>query len=229
MAFYYPPGCHRRNGADRHRSRAPVLQRTSDVDSTRTTEKAVSLCGPAGTVSIVNFDSWHRAIANVSKKNRFTLKFQFIRMKEPEESEGDGGNGAWESSEDDRLDGLLRDVWDWHSGESAPRRSDLGNDSIDRLIQSLRHRDETERLAAAYTLGALGEEALPSLLDALHSEAENQLDEEVANTPANPQGRNPSELGAAYALSAVDGPAVPALIEELEHARWACARRLPMS
>ena len=41
------------------------------------------LCGKAGTVNLVNFDTWHRATANRSDKMRYMLKFQFTRMGEP--------------------------------------------------------------------------------------------------------------------------------------------------
>ena len=42
------------------------------------------VCGKAGTVAIVNYDLWHRAMPNRTDKNRYMMKFLFARMSEPQ-------------------------------------------------------------------------------------------------------------------------------------------------
>ena len=69
-----------RDGADLHPARGtPYYEEHShDPDNAE-----LLLCGQAGTVTIVNFDIWHRATANRSQKRRYMLKFIFARTEEP--------------------------------------------------------------------------------------------------------------------------------------------------
>ena len=46
------------------------------------------VCGKAGTVAIVNYDLWHRAMPNRTDKNRYMMKFLFARMSEPQSPHG---------------------------------------------------------------------------------------------------------------------------------------------
>ena len=227
MAFYYPQDVTEDMGPTGVAPGRQYYNAVSDVDPAQSTEQELTLCGPAGTVAIVNFDSWHRATANRSDQKRYMLKFQFLRMEEPREPSWNGEQAAWQPVDHDRHSALSMNVWDWlngngaTSGKDAPVSSTSGKGSVPHLIGALRDKDEAVRLDAAYALGAMGERVVEDLLAALHAEAAARAESNLPATRANPQGGNPAELCSAYALSAVGSPAVPALIAELKHAHWA--------
>lgn len=85
LAFYYPQDTTEDMGPSGILPSTQNFKTISDDDPAKTREEALSLCGPAGTVAEVHFDSWHRATENVSDKKRYMLKFQFTRMQEPVE------------------------------------------------------------------------------------------------------------------------------------------------
>ncbi|MCY3555278.1 MAG: HEAT repeat domain-containing protein [Gemmatimonadetes bacterium] len=219
MAFYYPqdvsadmgptgilPGMQHHNGI-------------SDCDASRTGESALGLCGSAGTVSIVNFDSWHRATPNVSKKNRYMLKFQFTRSREPAGPAWESGNGRWKPQPGDALPAVSEAVWSWLAGGERGEDEAKGV-SIDRCLAGLDDADERVRLQAAYTLGRKGDDAVEPLVEHLCATREEEALANVPRNPANPAGGNPSELPAAYALSSVGRPAVKGLEALLEDDVW---------
>lgn len=219
MAFYYPqdvsedmgptgilPGKQHHNGI-------------SDCDASRTTESALGLCGPAGTVSIVNFDSWHRATPNASEMNRYMLKFQFTRSHEPAGPTWESRNGGWKPQQGDALPAVSEAVWNWLAGGEGGEEDAKGV-SIDRCLAALDDADERVRLQAAYTFGRKGGEAVEPLVDRLCATHEEEALASVPRNPANPAGGNPSELPAAYALSAVGRPAVKRLAALLEDDAW---------
>jgi len=79
MAFYYPQDVTEDMGPT---SILPGTQYYED-ESHDPDNAELLLCGGAGTVTIVNFDIWHRATANCSGKRRYMLKFLFARTEEP--------------------------------------------------------------------------------------------------------------------------------------------------
>jgi hypothetical protein len=182
------------------------------------------LCGRAGTVNLVNFDTWHRATANRSDRMRYMLKFQFTRMREP--AAGPSWNSAdarWKAVGHDTDPALSADVWNWLSGRGradAPPGA-AADGSLPQLLAALRADDETVCLRAVYALAALGAPVVPALIEALREEAPARCRLNAGRSRANPAGGNPSELYAAHALGALGAPAVAALRAALEDGEWA--------
>ncbi|MXX02481.1 MAG: hypothetical protein F4X08_05550 [Gemmatimonadetes bacterium] len=219
MAFYYPQDVSADMGPTGILPGKQHLNRISDCDASKTTESALGLCGAAGTVSIVNFDSWHRATQNVSGKNRYMLKFQFTRSREPAGPVWESGNGGWKPQPGDALPAVSEAVWNWLAGGACGEAEAKGV-SIDRCMDALDDDDERVRLQAAYTFGRKGEEAVEPLVERLCATREDEALASVPRNPANPAGGNPSELPVAYALSAVGRPAVKHLEALLEDDAW---------
>ena len=223
MAFYYPQDVTEDMGPTGVLPGRQYYNTVSDTNPAQSSERATALCGKAGTVTIVNFDTWHRATANRSDKKRYMLKFQFTRMGEPSQSLWGNGHTNWQSADNDKHQGLSRHVWNWlsqsHSAAPMHVASDA-NGSVSQLIAGLRDTDESVRLNSAYALGGMGESTVLALMRALRDEAEALAEKNVAKTPANPQGGNPADLYSAQALTEVGQSSVPALISALGDARW---------
>lgn len=241
MAFYYPQDVSEDMGPTGILPGKQHYNRISDCDASRTTESALGLCGAAGTVSIVNFDSWHRATANVSAKNRYMLKFQFTRSREPAGPAWGGGNGSWRRRPGDGQSAVSEAVWNWMSGMDSGEAGANGASgadgcsagangangangprgaSIDRDLAALDDPDEGVRLQAAYALGLRGGDTVDALVERLRATSEEDAMANVPKNPANPTGGNPSELPAAYGLSAAGRPAVKHLEALLEDEAW---------
>jgi hypothetical protein len=219
MAFYYPQDVTEDMGPTGILPGRPWYNHISDADAARSTEEAISLCGPAGTVSIVNFDTWHRATANVSDKNRYMLKFQFTRMEEPKEPTWHQVNPSWSPAAGDATPAVSESVWRWLAGDRQPKTSPC-TEPIDHWLAGLDHVEEATRLQAAYMLGRFGVPAVDPLLERLRRMDEEILLANTAKTAANPAGGNPSELPAAYGLSAIGLPATEKLIQALDDPAW---------
>ncbi len=223
MAFYYPQDTTEDMGPTGVLPGKQYYNTVSDTDPAQSTERATALCGQAGTVTIVNFDTWHRAMANRSDKKRYMLKFQFTRMEEPSQPLRSNGHTNWQPADNDRHQALSRHVWNWLSqsrnAEPAHATSDE-NGSVSQLIASLRDSDERARLNSAYALGEMGKSVVPALMQTLRDEAEALAKKNVAKTAANPQGGNPAELYSTQALTEVGQPSVPALISALGDTSW---------
>ena len=181
------------------------------------------LCGKAGTVNLVNFDTWHRATANRSDRMRYMLKFQFTRMREPAAGPAWNSAGArWHGEPADAIPALSEEVWNWLCGrerfDTAPHEPADG--SLPTLLAALLGNDEAVCLRAAYALAAMGAEAVPALVEVLREEAPARRRLNAGRSQANPAGGNPSDLYAVHALSAVGSPAVAALQAALGDGEW---------
>ena len=218
MAFYYPQDVDPEMGPTGIMPARQHYNHISDPDPTKASEQEQKLCGPAGTVALVNFDVWHRATANTSDRKRHMLKFQFLRMEEPLEPSWDGAGQDWQQAANDAHPGLSTHVWRWLSG--AADTTDPYAHNPAESISALQSDIEYQRLEAIYALGTLDEKAVPDLIDALRLEAMAKAESQQAKAPANVQGGNPADLDAAHALSAVGAAAVPALIDELASDDW---------
>ena len=219
MAFYYPQDVTEEMGPTGVLPGKQYYNTVSDTNPAHSTEPAQALCGKAGTVTIVNFDSWHRATANRSDKKRYMLKFQFNRMQEPSQPLW----GNWQPADNDKHQALSRHVWKWLSqsnGEGSVHVAPDENGSAAQLIAGLRDTDERVRLNSAYALGGLRGSAVPALMEALRDEAEALAETNVAKTAANPQGGNPADLYSTQALTEVGQPSIPALISALDDTSW---------
>ena len=209
MAFYYPQDVSLDMGP------TAILPATQYYNSSEQAyeREELPLCGRAGTVTIVHYDLWHRAMPNASDRDRFMVKFLFTRMGEPRAPSWDHRDGTWQAEGTDPPTELCRRAWDWMRGTDgtiAPTAV-----SLDELRRALDAEAEAERLRTVYALAARGEEAMPVLLNALCSEAKVRLEANLVNAHTNP-----SQLDAVFALSAVGRPAVPHLVELLDEKDW---------
>ena len=209
MAFYYPQDVSLDMGP------TAILPATQYYNSSEQAyeREDLPLCGRAGTVTIVHYDLWHRAMPNTSDRDRFMVKFLFTRMGEPRAPSWDHRDGTWQAEGTDPPTELCRRAWDWMRGTDgtiAPTAV-----SLDELRRALEAEAEAERLRTVYALAARGEEAMPILLNALRGEAKVRLKANLANAHTNP-----SQLDAVFALSAVGRPAVPHLVELLDENDW---------
>ena len=209
MAFYYPQDVSLDMGP------TAILPATQYYNSSKQAyeREEQPLCGRAGTVTIVHYDLWHRAMANASDRDRFMVKFLFTRMGEPQAPSWDHRDGAWQAEGTDPPIELCRRAWDWMRGTDGTAASTTV--SLDELRQTLDADTEAERLRAVYALAARGEEAMTVLLNALRCEAKARLEANLANAHTNP-----SQLDAVFALSAVGHPAVSHMVELLDENDW---------
>ena len=157
----------------------------------------ISLCGRAGTATVVHYDLWHRGGANTCDRKRYMLKFLITRMAEPRGPTWDGGLSEWQGVSDRRA-GMWASTWRWHCGRpNGQENGNVGGSDADvnDLIDCLSDDDETACFQAAYALGAVGEAAVAELIDILACEDEA------------------TRRNGAYALAAVGAAAVPALAD----------------
>ena len=200
MAFYYPQDSPLKIGP------SAVLPGTQYYDTriTKNNEGELALSGEAGTLTVIHFDLWHRAMANLTDKTRYMMKFQFIRMDPPQKPEWNVTDPHWKLGDSDQEtpthQGTWRHIWNWMAGESNGGATQPANGNLTNHITALRDDDSSVRSHAADDLGTLGEsgaEAIPHLIQALCDVYE------------------PVRLNAAYALGAIGEPAVSQLIEVL--------------
>ena len=202
MAFYYP------QDTDEAVGPTAIVPRSQYLNQAQGEEDEIHLTGAAGTVVIVHYDIWHRAIANVSAdRRRYMVKFLFTRMADPQRPnwrhEAAAGAPRWqENGAGDAARPELPDVWDhqwrWHLGAAGGAPPLAGNGHLGRLADQLASADEPAALHAAYTLGGSGAAAAQPLAEALQS-------------PEERLHRN-----AAYGFAPLGAAAVPALSGLLE-------------
>ena len=164
------------------------------------------LTGPAGSVTIVNYDLWHRGMPNRTEDNRYMVKFLFARMSEPDRPSWDNQQDAWPGAapalegDEPQLQMVYEHIWHWHRGRPEEAcQGATAKQSPAALVEALATGRERPALIAAYHLAAHGAAAVPSLLPLLDSEEEM------------------TRHHACYALSAIDRPAVEALAATLRH------------
>ena len=200
MAFYYPQDSPLEIGP------SAVLPGTQYYDTRITKDNTgeLAVSGEAGTITIIHFDLWHRAMANLTDKTRYMMKFQFIRMDAPQAPEWHVTDPHWKLENIDPAtpahQSTWRHVWNWMAGESNGSAAKSANGNLTKHITMLSDDDGTVRSDAADDLGLLGEsgaDAIPHLIEALQDVYE------------------PVRLNAAYALGAIGEPAVSPLIETL--------------
>ena len=197
MAFYYPQDVTEDMGP------TAVLPGSQYYETGESAHKQpdLALTGEAGTVTIVHYDLWHRAMPNSSDKRRYMLKFLFIRLDEPQTPSWKSETADWhtlgngEASEHPELWGSL---WDWYNGKENGTANGVSHTETDTLIEALDSDNERDRLNATYRLGRIGAAAVPALKQLLHSKSDALREY------------------AGYALSLTGTPAVPTLIDALQ-------------
>jgi hypothetical protein len=206
IAFYYPQDVTADMGPT---GIAPGTQYLLEQPDPRQYPE-ITARGPAGMVTIVHFDIWHRGTANVSRTNRFMVKFEFGRMDEPAPGAGDADDGApgpIDAGSDTAPHQTLRSyLYNWLRGRTPPVGGAGGHEALPALARALREGDEAARLDAAYALGMSGAAALPALADTMRD------------------GPEVIRRYAGYGLSTVGAPAVDALVE-LAHSPDGAVRR----
>ncbi|MDE0686008.1 MAG: HEAT repeat domain-containing protein [Candidatus Poribacteria bacterium] len=197
MAFYYPQDVTEDMGPT---AVLPGSQYYETGESAHE-QPEVPLCGEAGTVTIVHYDLWHRAMPNRSDKKRYMLKFLFIRLDEPQAPLWQSHTADWHTfsnGEESEHPELWESVWDWYYGKQNGAANGVPENEVDTLVETLNSNDEKDRLNAAYRLGRVGAAAVPALKQMLHSES------------------NAIREYAGYALSLTGASAVPTLIDALQ-------------
>ena len=209
MAFYYPQDVPLEMGPT---AILPASQYYESGAQARQREE-LALCGAAGTVTIVHYDLWHRAMANTGDRHRYMVKFLFTRMSEPRAATWDHRAAAFDLAGDDPPASLRRRMWDWM--RAAEWSTAPAGGALDQWGQTLEQGTEAERLRAAYALASRGAAAVPCLVAALRRQAAalRQRNLEADHT-------NPSQLDAVFGLSAVGAPAVPAAAALLDDEAW---------
>jgi hypothetical protein len=192
----------------------------SDPDPGRCTEADLPLVGPAGTVALVNFDAWHRAMPNTSDRKRYMLKFQFARMREPDAPTWDHHSEEWQVPVPEPQRAMSHHTWRWLRGAGASPSSIEPTESLSDLLAALLSESPARRLYAAYELGLHGEAAFRPLLEALRRQAAEAEPAIEAKTADNAHGTNPTLLPAAQALLASGAPAVSTLLLALSDPHW---------
>jgi HEAT repeat protein len=124
--------------------------------------------GPAGSVTLANYDLWHRAMPNQGARTRYMMKFLFTRMSEPDAP-------RWQAEDIySAFDGdpMEQHAWRWHRGLDAPVTTADGTSDAE-LLRGLADPDERVGLASAYTLADRGRGAASELACVLGSESED--------------------------------------------------------
>ena len=194
MAFYYPQDVSEDLGP------TAVLPGSQYYETGESAHEQpdLSLCGEAGTVTIVHYDLWHRATPNRSDKKRYMLKFLFSRLGEPQEPTWKSDTTNWHNSEEPEHPEMWESLWDWYYGKENGTANGVSHNEMDTLIGNLDSDNERDRLNAAYRLGKVGTAAVSTLKQALHGTSDA-----IRNY-------------AGYALSLTGTPAVPTLIDALQ-------------
>ncbi len=200
MAFYYPQDVTEDMGP------TAVLPGSQyyDTGESAHAQPELALCGEAGTVTIVHYDLWHRAMPNQSDKKRYMLKFLFSRLDEPalhNEPAWHSQTSDWKSlgscADSEEHPAMWESLWDWYYGKPNGTANGASPAEVETLVETLSSEDERACLNAAYRLGQGGDAAMPALKQALYS---------VSDAVCNYAG---------YALSIRGTPAVPLLIDAL--------------
>ena len=201
LAFYYPQDTPLKRGPS---GIVPGSHYFNTPEGARH-DRETPLTTSAGTVTIANYDLWHRAMPNRTDYHRYMVKFLFARMREPQVPSWANEQVDWPGIEpvftDDGLElqKMYTHIWHWHRGEGIAALPAPASSPED-LLPLLAANDERAGIATAYDLAGCGASVVPTLIDL--------LDDEDAMTRRH----------TAYALSAIGAPAVDALGEVLSRA-----------
>jgi hypothetical protein len=218
LAFYYPQNTTLKMGPSAVLPGTQNLKTISSPKSEETSEEELLVCGPAGTIALIHFDSWHRASANTSQRNRYMLKFQYARTAPHDAPSWENKSSAWSPGIPDAQPRVSRDVWDWMLGESTDQEASETN--VEVLAKLLDDPSETRRLNAAYELASKGEDGIGALVENLRTQSLDTIEETTATTPDNAHGTNPTPAPAVLALSSAGKSAIPAAVGLLSDSEW---------
>ena len=202
LAFYYPQDTPVERGPS---GIVPGSHYFSTPEGARIAAE-VPLVSAAGSVTIANYDLWHRKMPNHTAHNRYMVKFLFARMSEPRAPSWHNQQSTWPGApaalegDGEELQQMYEQVWHWHCGKTSGESTlpSANGHSTAALLAALEAEEERVALAAAYALAAGGESAVAPLLEKVADESEM------------------TRRHASYALSAIGAPAVELLSKTLE-------------
>ena len=197
MAFYYPHDVTEDMGP------TAVLPGSQYYETSESAHRQpeLALCGEAGTVTIVHYDLWHRAMPNRSDKRRYMLKFLFTRLDEPQSPTWQSDTGDWQAlskAEAPEHPELWESLWNWSYGKQNGTANGVPHTEVGTLVEALESDNERARLNAAYRLGRVGVAALPDLKRVLHGKSDALREY------------------AGSALSLIGHPAIPTLLDAMK-------------
>jgi hypothetical protein len=83
----------------------------------------VAGCLETGGFLLIHYDIWHLKMNNFTSDNRFMMKFEFVRMHEPDAPSWNHADPAWRLDEPPGLDlsAVWRRQWNWLRGARTRR------------------------------------------------------------------------------------------------------------
>jgi HEAT repeat protein len=218
--------------------------------------REVAGCLETGGFLLIHYDIWHRKMKNFTQDKRFMMKFEFIRMREPDAPSWDHADPAWRLDELPGLDlsAVWRRHWNWLRGASEqdvpvnhidtanltdtdPRRRLAAINDIALSTEAARTRlqalaallhDPLEPIAvdAAYAMASAGADAVPLLLNILRGDTEEDTDLDRGSHDGSRPDAGMPARSAAYGLAEIGLPAVQGLLDILDNGAGSRARKL---
>ena len=166
----------------------------------------VAGCLETGGFLLIHYDIWHRKMKNFTSDKRFMMKFEFVRMHEPDAPSWNHADPDWRLDEPPGLDlsAVWRRQWDWLRGarrkdaaindfdaagltDAEPRRrfaaiNDIARSStatrahLSALARLLHDPLEPIAVDAAYAMASAGADAVPLLLNIIRNDTEEDAD-----------------------------------------------------
>lgn len=195
MIFYYPQDVDTEMGPSGIIPGTQFYDKRAGDDS----EQPLFMEGKAGTFALIHYDLWHRGGANLSRRNRAMIKFQFTRVSRPQSPAWNCQRDAWQSMNGDgpphTHNSLWEAQWNWHAGRQNALSPDTFAPSAgpEELAAQVEGDYEPAGVGAAYELAHMGEAGLPHLMRVLET------------------GRQHPSRRAGYGLSAASHAALPLL------------------
>ena len=172
-----------------------------------------TVVGEAGTFFMIQYDLWHTDKENRSDRDRYMLKFEFIRMDRPTAPTWTCGDRHWQDPP--REDWpvyphrtMWRQMWDWTAGNAFGTSRESIDEPVGKWLERLNDADGVRRAEAADVLGLIGDS-----------------DAKVTATLAARLGDicDPVGINRAYALAAMGEAAIDPLAQAVagqdDHAR----------
>jgi HEAT repeat protein len=216
----------------------------------------VAGCLETGGFLLIHYDIWHRKMKNFTQDKRFMMKFEFIRMHEPDVPSWDHADPDWRSGQLPGLDlsAVWRRQWDWLRG--APRQ-DMPVNRVDAAgltdtdphhrLATINHialstglaraylpalaallHDPLEPIAvdAAYAMASAGADAVAPLLDIIRGDTEEDTDLDRGSHDGSRPDAGMPARSSVYGLAEIGAPAVRGLLDILHSGAGSRARKL---
>ncbi|MBD0380107.1 HEAT repeat domain-containing protein [Paenibacillus sedimenti] len=133
--------------------------------------------GEAGTFALIHYDIWHRSTPNVLGKERYMLKFEFMRTQAPTSPSWNHMDKEWKlpalvGAPYMAQETMWEETWNWLSGRVGSIANTVKEDAeyVQQLAVDLRDASEPNALHAAYELARCGKLGIDALLQGIHHE-----------------------------------------------------------